>query len=91
MSETGYRRLRDGEALEIGDEYLSQGKWAILSEDAYEEWVTAASHYNEDEMPPFRRPLDKDPALVRKTIEIFHHAASNMMAMLAADLGRKQT
>ena len=75
---TQYRPLEEGEALEIGDEYESEGQWKELTESDYGEWVTACSHYWPGKgMSEFRRPLNKDPVLVTKTKAILDKAVSS--------------
>lgn len=79
--ETVYRPLEEGEALEIGDEYRVEDDWVILSEEDYAQWVTAYSHYHPSwGMRQFRRPLDKDMALVSKTQSIYDRVASNVVS-----------
>ena len=82
-----YRELRQGEALEIGDEYLaSPGEWKTLSEQDYREWCSYASHYNKGEMARFRRPSGKDPELRIKTEQIFAETGDRLTKMMLESL-----
>ena len=74
-----YRELIEGEALEIGDEYQSDGEWETLSESEFSEWVTAYSHYWPSKgMSPFRRALNKDPELAIKSQQVLEIAVNGM-------------
>lgn len=53
-----YRPLNDGEILQIGDEYFSQGQWVRLDEAEYKEWISYATTYQSAEMCSFRRLLN---------------------------------
>ena len=77
-----YRNLVEGEALEIGDEYQSEGEWLVLSESEFAEWVTAYSHYWPSKgMSPFRRSLNKDPELAIKSQEVLENAVDGIFGV----------
>lgn len=57
-----YRPLQDGEILQIGDEYFSQGQWVRLEEEEYRDWISCATTYQPEEMCPFRRLLNPSPS-----------------------------
>ena len=64
MSEQEYYYLQEGEALQIGDEYEKDSSWKVLTEEDYNQWRTAVSHYWPDKYPGmgrFRRRLNDQP------------------------------
>lgn len=66
-----YRILKDGEILQIGDEYYSQGQWVRLNEAEYKEWISYATAYQAAEMCKFRRlisPNQLDVSLSREIL-----------------------
>lgn len=77
-----HRDLLPGEPLEIGDEYLVNGVWTTLTEAEYAEWVSFASHYDPDEMAPFRRPLLKDQRLAARSASLFEAEADKTNRMV---------
>lgn len=69
---------------------MVDGKWQMLTEAEYTEWVGSWAHYCPEEgMAPFRRPLNKAPELAAKTRQIFAGAfADSFLSPLAAALGK---
>lgn len=66
------RPLREGERLEIGDEYQRDGTWVRLTAEDLEEWASSVSHYwPSRSMYPFRRPSNKPTVDIERTEEIF--------------------
>jgi len=85
-----HRDLEPGEALEIGDEYLSEGQWKTLTEAEYEKWVGFASHYQPGEMCKFRRPLVKASNEARRSDEIFAAEALRCAVLPLRDCFRRR-
>lgn len=74
-----YRELVDGETLQIGDEYFSQGQWVTLREAEFKEWVSYTTTYQSSHMCRFRRSLNpekKNVELSKQILEAYMQEAN---------------